>query len=113
IDSGEEEVTEEVTEEELTKEQIIDELVTMLQELQQSMLELEQEEEATLKQVLNDSLLVTFNYGVDKELNVRKQGMELQYSIDQELKEELELYGIDGFSLKSSSQLWNVNGDVK
>lgn len=108
----EEDSEEEGTEQDI-KQLAVDELVTALQELQQSMLELEQEEEATLKQVLNDSLLVTFDYGVDKDLNVRKQGLSIQYSIDQELKEELELYGIDGFSLTSTSQLWNVNGDVK
>lgn len=95
------------------KKQAVDEILAMLDELKLSMTELEQEDEKTLKQVLNDSLLVTFDYGVDKKLNVRKQNVALQYTIDSGLKNELELFGINGFSLTASSQLWNVNGEVK
>lgn len=109
-DAVEEEV--ELTPEE-AKKQAVEAILTMLDELKLSMAELEQEDEKTLKQVLNDSLLITFDYGVDKNLNVRKQNVALQYTVDAELKAELELYGFDGFSLTASSQLWNVNGKVK
>jgi|GEM_PF-603818 len=105
------------TEPEITPEeiqaQVVEELIQSLQELQASMEELEKEDQATLKQVLNDSLKITFNYGIDASLNVRQQSFSIDYEIDAELKEELEMYGLNGFTLTSNSQVWNVNGEVK
>lgn len=105
------------TEPEMTPEeiqaQVIEELIQSLQELQVSMDEFEKEDQESLKQVLNDSLTIKFNYGIDTSLNVRKQNFSIDYSIDSDLKEELELYGLDGFTLTLSSQMWNVNGSVK
>lgn len=95
------------------KQQIVDELLTMLSELEQSMTEMNEEDLLVLEQVLNDSLQIAFDYRVDSSLNLRKQSFSLHYSIDPALKQEAELYGVDGFSITAASQFWNVNGEVK
>lgn len=110
--TAETDIEPEMTPEEI-QAQIVEELIKGLQELQASMEELEQEDQATLKQVLNDSLTIAFNYGIDTGLNVRQQSFSIHYEINAELKEELELYGINGFTLTTNAQTWNVNSAVK
>ena len=109
---SDESIEPEMTPEEI-QAQVVEELINALQELKRSMNELEQEDGDTLKQVLNDSLSIKFNYGIDMSLDVRKQGFSIDYRVDPALKEEQELYGFDGFTITTNSQMWNVNGEVK
>ncbi|MFC6335115.1 copper amine oxidase N-terminal domain-containing protein [Paenibacillus septentrionalis] len=101
----------ELTPEEL-KDQLVEELIQALQELKLSMNEIETEDEETLKQVLNDSLKVSFHYGIDTSLNVRKQNFSIDYRLDEQLQEELGMQGFEGFTLSSSAEQWNINGEV-
>lgn len=96
-------------------QQAIDEAIVMLKELQAELKAMETEDPESIETMLGDNLNVKADVYVDSKLDIRKQALELSYTLPAEEDEEQELtfFPIKGFTLSSVSELWNVNGDVK
>ncbi|MDQ0115328.1 copper amine oxidase N-terminal domain-containing protein [Paenibacillus harenae] len=94
-------------------QQGIDEAVAMLEELQAELKAMETEDPESIDMLLGDNLTVTADVYVDTKLDIRKQAFELSYTLPTEEEEELALFPIKGFTVTSTSELWNVNEAVK
>ncbi|MGO4540924.1 copper amine oxidase N-terminal domain-containing protein [Paenibacillus sp. 2TAB19] len=93
-------------------QQAIDEAVIMLKDLQDELKAMESEDPELIDTLLGDNLNVKADVYVDSKLDIRKQGLELSYTLPVEEDEELSFIPVKGFTLTSVSELWNVNGDV-
>jgi len=94
-------------------DEAVSEIMTTFEEMKTSMAELETEEKEWLELYLNDSLEIKFDLYVDSKLDIRKQAFSLNYSLNDEIKEEIGTNIFEGFSLTSENEAWNVNGVVK
>ncbi|URN92628.1 MAG: copper amine oxidase N-terminal domain-containing protein [Candidatus Pristimantibacillus lignocellulolyticus] len=93
-------------------DEVVESIITSLEDMKISMVEVETKEKEMLEMVLNDSLEIKFDLYVDSKLDIRKQAFSINYKISKEMKEELGTSVFDGFSLTSESESWNVNGKV-
>jgi len=85
------------------------ELKELLEELQQSFNEPGADE--AVAELFNDDLNLKADFYVDNKLDIRKQAIELSYAptnTDMDL-----FFPFKGIKVKSTSELWNVNGTVK
>ncbi|MDQ6419843.1 copper amine oxidase N-terminal domain-containing protein [Paenibacillus sp. LHD-117] len=89
----------------------VDEIVLLLESYQEEIEWMETEDKETLDSLLNESLQLKMDTYVDAKLDIRKQALELNYELEDDMDEELEL-PFTGFTLKTSSEHWNVNGSV-
>lgn len=61
--------------------------------------------------LFNKALTVKADVYVDSNLNIRKQGLDVNFTIDEE--SELSFLPIRSIQIKTMSEIWNVNGEVK
>lgn len=98
-----------MTEDEFAKESS-EALSEMLIELQGELSKLDKSEDEMLKEALTDELVLKTDFYVDSKLDIRKQQFELSFTPKSSEEEPAIPFG---FTLKSTSESWNVNGVVK
>ncbi|MBH5319204.1 copper amine oxidase N-terminal domain-containing protein [Paenibacillus sp. GSMTC-2017] len=99
-----------MTQDEFAKESsnAIAEMLVMLQEEIESF---DKSEDESMKEVFTKDLVLKTDFYVDSNLDIRKQQVELSFK--PEATTEDELLPFIGFTLKATSEQWNINGAVK
>ncbi|WP_214630558.1 copper amine oxidase N-terminal domain-containing protein [Paenibacillus agaridevorans] len=93
-------------------EEAVEEIITLLESAREEMEWTESEDEEFLNELLNESLVLKADVYVDAKLDIRKQAWELNYELGEALNDEYYESVVTGFTVKSSSEQWNVNGTV-
>ncbi|MFD1956210.1 copper amine oxidase N-terminal domain-containing protein [Paenibacillus thailandensis] len=88
-----------------------DSVVEMLESVRDGMAQAEQEDGGSLGELFNENTYLKADIYVDKNLDIRKQNIELSFKPQGELLDSM--FPLDGFVLNISSESWNINGEVK
>ncbi|PWV92472.1 copper amine oxidase-like protein [Paenibacillus cellulosilyticus] len=88
----------------------VDEIIDELTSLNESMIEMEKEDD--FSEVINKNSSVKADVYVDATLDIRKLSLEAQYKPDFSTIEDEEEMPFEGFVLRMDQERWNVNGDV-
>lgn len=94
-------------------EDAADEIVYLLESTLEEMEWTETEDEESLDEILNESLVLKSDVYVDAKLDIRKQAWELNYDMPASAEDEWVQPILTGFTVKSTSEQWNVNGSVE